>query len=192
MWRRHWDWHEGRRERVFERGDFKYVLLDLLRERPSHGYELIRRLEERVGGRYAPSPGVVYPTLQMLEDMGCVSVTQEEGRKVYAITEAGQRFLAERGERVEDIRERMRRWQRDAHGDDFHSPAHVLRELRRFWGGRGREWDLDAGRARRIGEVIARAKREIEQILTEPPRSAAAAAPPPTDTPPPDRRPDLV
>src|SRR5262245_1912732 len=83
MWRRHWGGPEGRGERMFEKGEFKYLILDLLQQQPAHGYELIRRLEERSGGHYAPSPGLVYPTLQMLEDMGCVAVTQESGRKVY-------------------------------------------------------------------------------------------------------------
>jgi DNA-binding PadR family transcriptional regulator len=175
MWREMGDWQGGRRERVFEKGDFKYVILDLLQERPSHGYELIRRLEERFGGRYAPSPGVVYPTLQMLEDMGCVSASQEEGRKVYAITDEGRRFLAERGARVDDIRERMHRWHGARHGHEAHDPAQALRDLGRLFGGRGRNWDFDADKLRRIGEVIARARREIEAILAEPTSGAAHA-----------------
>ena len=58
-----------RRGRVFEKGDLKYLILDLLKDEPSHGYELIRALEERFRGFYSPSPGSVYPTLQLLEDL---------------------------------------------------------------------------------------------------------------------------
>ena len=54
---------------MFEKGDLKYVILDLLKDEPSHGYEVIRKLEERSRGFYSPSPGSVYPTLQLLEDM---------------------------------------------------------------------------------------------------------------------------
>jgi DNA-binding PadR family transcriptional regulator len=183
---------EGRRERVFEKGDFKYVILDLLQEQPSHGYELIRRLEERFGGRYAPSPGVVYPTLQMLEDMGCVVASQEEGRKVYTITDAGRRFLAERGARVDDIRERMHRWHGEAHHGQHPHPLQMVRELAGFLGGRGRRWDLDEDKARRIGEVVARAKREIEAILAEPPAAGSAAGASRDAAPPPPRRPDFI
>jgi DNA-binding PadR family transcriptional regulator len=176
MWRRHGEWPEGRRERVFGKGDFKYVILGLLEEGPSHGYELIRRLEERSGGRYAPSPGVVYPTLQMLEDMGCVAASHEEGRKVYTITDEGRRFLADRGPRVEDIRERMHRWHGGGRGEELHHPLQALRDLGRVLGERGRSWDIDADQARRIGAVVARARQEIETILTERPPSGADAA----------------
>jgi len=61
-------WH-GRAARLFEQGDLKYVILRLLEEKPRHGYEIIKDLEGRFGGSYAPSPGTVYPTLTMLEDL---------------------------------------------------------------------------------------------------------------------------
>jgi len=77
------------RGQVFERGDLKYVILELVAEKPRHGYDVIQALEERFGGLYAPSPGAVYPTLQMLEDMGCVTVTERDGKKVYQITDEG-------------------------------------------------------------------------------------------------------
>jgi DNA-binding PadR family transcriptional regulator len=73
-----------------ERGALRGVLLDLLREAPKHGYELIRCFEERTQGRYVPSPGVLYPTLQLLEDQALVTSEPEGGRRVYRITEAGQ------------------------------------------------------------------------------------------------------
>ena len=76
--------------RLLEHGDLRFVILALLKDKPSHGYELIRALEERTGGAYRPSPGAIYPTLSLLEDEGFARPTGEQGgRKAYEITEAG-------------------------------------------------------------------------------------------------------
>lgn len=97
-----------RRGRVFEQGDLKYVILRLLSEKPRHGYEIIKELEERFVGTYTPSAGTVYPTLSLLEDMGFASVTLEEGgKKVYAITPEGATYLEENRSAVEGIFERI-------------------------------------------------------------------------------------
>jgi DNA-binding PadR family transcriptional regulator len=92
----HHDHHErhARRRfgRFFEHGDLRFVVLALLEEQPRHGYELMKELEERTGGAYRPSPGVVYPTLAMLEDEGLIrqAETPEGGRKLFEITDAGR------------------------------------------------------------------------------------------------------
>src|ERR671936_2095636 len=100
------------RGRVFERGDLKYVILELLAEQPRHGYDVIRALEDRFRGLYSPSPGSVYPVLQLLEDQGLVRGQEQDGRRIYAVTDAGRAFLAERAERTEQIRARAEaRWQ---------------------------------------------------------------------------------
>lgn len=83
----------GRRRR--RRGDIKYVLLELIAEQPRHGYDLIKAMEQRHAGFYRPSPGSVYPTLQLLEDAGHIQSEQVEGKKVYTITAAGQTLLEE-------------------------------------------------------------------------------------------------
>ena len=75
------------------RGDARYVLLDALREGPKHGYEIIKSLEQRSQGQYAPSPGTVYPTLQLLEDLGLVQADQGSQRRTFQLTEAGQTEL---------------------------------------------------------------------------------------------------
>ena len=95
--------------RMFGAGDLRYVILQLLAERPSHGYELIKAIGERMGGQYQPSPGVVYPMLTMLEEMGHATVTAEGTRKLYAITEEGQRALTENKAMVDAIFARMDR-----------------------------------------------------------------------------------
>lgn len=84
----------GRRRH--RRGDIKFALLELLAERPRHGYELIKELEQRYGGFYRPSPGTVYPTLQLLEEEGHLTVIEQDGKRVYTVTESGHALLAER------------------------------------------------------------------------------------------------
>lgn len=81
--------------RMFEHGALRWVLLSMIADKPSHGYELIKGIESRMGGTYAPSPGVIYPSLALLEDMGAVSVAAEGGKKRYAVTAEGRRLLEE-------------------------------------------------------------------------------------------------
>ena len=85
----------GEGHRFFGRGDVKFALLELLRERPMHGYEMMKALEEKSGGFYTPSAGTIYPTLQMLEDRNLVTAQEADGKKVYSITDAGRAFLEE-------------------------------------------------------------------------------------------------
>jgi DNA-binding PadR family transcriptional regulator len=163
----------GRRERIFDRGDLKYVILDLLSERPRHGYDIIRALEERFNGLYSPSPGTVYPTLQLLEDQGYVTSSQQDGKKVYTVTDAGRAFLAERADTIEAIRARMEA----GRGGDAHSEVHALMgELRGlaqtvFTRASRRALD-DPEKIRRLRGVVARAREEIDAILSgQPDRS---------------------
>jgi DNA-binding PadR family transcriptional regulator len=91
------DWgDEGPGRRRQPRGDIKFALLDLIKEQPRHGYDLIKTLEERSGGFYRPSPGVVYPSLQLLEEEGSVTSEVVDGKKVYTITDAGRQQLEQR------------------------------------------------------------------------------------------------
>ena len=80
------------RQQMFESGEVKYVILRLLKEKPRHGYEVIKALEEKMGGYYTPSAGTIYPTLQLLEDQGYVRAVETEGKKVYHITPEGEAF----------------------------------------------------------------------------------------------------
>jgi len=153
--------------RLFERGDLKYVVLQLLSERSAHGYEVIRALEERFGGMYTPSAGAVYPTLQMLEDLGYVTAAQQEGKKVYSITEEGRRFLVEQKDVVEGIRRRTRSWWNPHMRGELHDMKHEMRDLGRMIGHDAGRRLTDPETARRIREVITRARREIEDILRE-------------------------
>ena len=83
----------GGRHRVFDHGDLRFILLSMIAAKPAHGYDLIKALEERMGGGYSPSPGVIYPTLTMLEEQGLASIAAEDGKKLYCATDEGEAFL---------------------------------------------------------------------------------------------------
>jgi len=161
--------HSGRhaRSHLFEKGDLKYVILELVAEKPRHGYEVIRALEERFGGLYTPSPGAVYPTLQMLEDMGCVTVSEGDGKRVYQITDEGKRFLAEREEVVRGIHKRMRGWWTPSVRDDLRRLLGELREMAQAISRADRREWAKPEKLRRISEVVQHARAEIEEILSQ-------------------------
>ncbi len=98
----------GGPRRSFEQGELRWVILSLIAEKESHGYELIRAIEEKMGGAYSPSPGVIYPTLTLLEDLGYIAPVDAAGpKKAYAITPEGRAALEENKEQVEAIFARM-------------------------------------------------------------------------------------
>ncbi|MGZ2410703.1 DNA-binding PadR family transcriptional regulator [Sphingomonas sp. F9_3S_D5_B_2] len=100
--------HRGRR-RMFEGGELRLVLLKLIAEEPRHGYDLIRAIEDLTGGEYAPSPGVIYPTLTLLQDMGLIQEAAGEGpRKNFQATADGRQHLEERAEEVEGLLARLK------------------------------------------------------------------------------------
>jgi len=113
----HGKFGRGRGGRVFDHGDLRLVILDLIAEKPRYGYEVIKAIEEQLGGAYTPSPGVVYPTLILLDETGFATVSEAEGnKKLYAVTEAGKAHLAENQAAIEHIRQRIKET-REAHGE---------------------------------------------------------------------------
>ena len=104
-----WGGRRGRgRRRVFGSGELRLVLLKLIADEPRHGYDLIRAIEELTGGEYAPSPGVVYPTLTLLQDMGFIEESPVEGaRKPFQVTDEGRAHLEEKSDEVEELMERL-------------------------------------------------------------------------------------
>src|SRR5690349_25163346 len=93
--------------RMFDQGHLKFVILRLLEEKPRHGYEIIKEIEDRFGGMYSPSPGTVYPTLTMLEDLGYArALVDDSGKKTYTITPEGSAYLKEHSATVDGIFER--------------------------------------------------------------------------------------
>jgi DNA-binding PadR family transcriptional regulator len=133
------------------------VILDLIKDKPRYGYEVIRALEEHSHGFYSPSPGVVYPTLQMLEEMGHASVVEQDGKKVYSITEAGSQFLAERKDLADEVKSHMwHHWNPENIGAIGQGKM-MARRMRH----------ADPEKTARIREVVSRASGEIEAILGE-------------------------
>ncbi len=143
--------------RMFEQGDLKLVILRLLDEKPRHGYEIIKELEERSGGRYTPSAGAVYPTLTMLEDLGYAAATLEEGgKKVYVITDAGRAHLAENRPAVDELFERVGQIGDAVFGDSVRPAREAMIEL-------AKEFGTAMMHGRRSPEQI----NEIAKILKE-------------------------
>jgi len=147
--------------RMFGHGDLKLLLLALIEQQPRHGYELIRTIEDMFNGQYSPSPGTIYPTLTMLEEMGHVAVQSEEGgRKRYAITDAGRTFLDENREAVEAVTERTERSARMA--SKLAAPMAIrkaMHELKHALLMRSVKWDK--AEAERVIEIVERAARDI-------------------------------
>jgi DNA-binding PadR family transcriptional regulator len=154
-----------RRARMFQKGDFKYVILDLLKEKPSHGYEIIRALEERFHGFYVPSAGTVYPTLQLLEDMGYVKPSELDGKKVYTITEEGIRFLSEREQVMENIKDHLKSWWGVDNRRELRDTWHELRDLAHLVGRKVRHANPE--KIVRVKEILSRTAKEIEAILED-------------------------
>ena len=157
--------HGFGRESPFSKGDLKYVILDLLKEKPRYGYEVIRALEERSHGFYTPSPGVVYPTLQMLEEMGYASAAERDGKKIYTITEDGINFLAEQKDFTDKVKSHMRRHWNPENIGMFAQMMAEFGELASMMGHRARH--VAPEKIDRIREVVSHAAEEIKAILEE-------------------------
>jgi len=152
--------------RFFGPGEVRLALLSMLGEAPMHGYELMKRLEERSGGIYRASAGTVYPTLQQLEDEGLVASETQDGKKIYRLTDAGRRELERNEEAVRAIWQRARRWQdwRNAFDPDaaeIRGPAErLVKEAFRAVAG---EFATHQ-RLERVREILLRALRELEGL----------------------------
>jgi DNA-binding PadR family transcriptional regulator len=150
-----------RHSRIFAKGDIKYVILDLIKDKPSYGYEIMHSLEQHFHGFYSPSAGSVYPTLQMLEDIGYVSSSERE--KTYTITEEGKKFLEERKITVSGIKSHMRYWREDNDREELRDTFYDLRRMVRLVTRKTRRLDTD--KLKKIREIIEQASRHIEQII---------------------------
>lgn len=147
--------------RMFGHGDLRLLLLALIEQQPRHGYELIRIIEEMFNGQYSPSPGAIYPTLTMLEEIGHAAVQPEAGgRKSYAITDEGRAFLEENREAVEAVMEQTRHSARmaarAAMPENVHKAMHALKHALLM---RGTDWSKAEGQ--RVAKILARAASDI-------------------------------
>ena len=157
--------HRGGMGRVFEQGGLKYVILRLLEEKPRHGYEIIKELEDRFGGAYSPSPGTVYPTLTMLEDLGYAKVSPDEGgRKVYVITPEGSAYLKEHSTTVDSIFERIGRFMEGFLDQPMMDVNTSFRRVAKNAYTFASKNVNDAAKLQRVKEILDRASAELEQL----------------------------
>ncbi len=148
-----------------DRGVVRYLILDAIVQRPRHGYEIIQAIEERSGGTYRPSPGVVYPTLQMLEELGHTRVEELEARKVYAITAEGKRDLAEHSDEVRDFYEDAGEGSWDDFADELRDLTQRVGRMFKSIGRAARRGRLTPSNMRRLRLVLDEAMTKIETIL---------------------------
>ena len=151
--------------RMFEQGDLKLVILRLLEEKPRHGYEIIKELEERSGGRYAPSPGTVYPTLTMLEEMGHASSAQADGgKKVYSITDAGRTYLRDNRTTVDNVFERLSELGASIFGDAVRPAHEAMGELGRAYWRATMRGPKTPETITKVAEILRRAAADLEAL----------------------------
>jgi DNA-binding PadR family transcriptional regulator len=150
----------GPRGRMFGQGDLRLLLLALIADKPSHGYDLIRTIEAKFGGTYAPSAGAVYPTLTLLEEQELVeSAAEAGGKKSYSATLAGRQFLAENSEQVKALMARIDIMAASKSGGEMpDSILHAIQTLRHAIMAKG-GWNGEE--AARIRAILDKAAREI-------------------------------
>lgn len=159
----------------------KYALLWLLQERPMHGYEMIKALEQRSGGFYSPSPGSIYPTLQMLEEGGYVTSSEVEGKKVYTINDAGRALLSGDPRNEEGFAGPP--WMR-RHGPgervsrlEIQTLRKEAMEVARLFAIAGRSSINDPEQLARLRGIIERARGELNSLISGEPTAPAADQP---------------
>ena len=155
----------GERRRMFDGGELRLVLLTLIDDEPRHGYDLIRHIEELTGGSYAPSPGVIYPTLTMLDDMGLIEARQSDGaKKLFAITDAGRTELEANNETVEAALARLTAVGEETQRTDSASVRRAMGNLRQVLMDRLGDRDLDKTALHDIVALIDEAAQKIERL----------------------------
>jgi DNA-binding PadR family transcriptional regulator len=151
--------------RVFEHGDLRWVVLALIAEQPRHGYEIIKEIEDRLGGAYSPSPGVIYPTLTLLEETGLIAVKESDGgRKLYAVTGEGEAQLKTHQDGVSSLFERMAGVRERSAGGVSPRVVRAMENLKTALRLRLEQGPLDEAQAQRLAEALDAAALAIEQV----------------------------
>ena len=155
----------GRRGRMFAQGELRLVLLALIAENPRHGYELIKEIEEMTGGSYAPSPGAVYPTLQLLEDEGSITEADAEGaKKPFKVTPQGEAELEERSDEVKDLMRRLGRHGERTTTVRSHDLFRAMGNLGSVLKNRAKAGKLDENTINEIVDMIDEMAKRIERL----------------------------
>jgi DNA-binding PadR family transcriptional regulator len=155
----------GRRRRVFDSGELQLVLLKLIADQPRHGYELIRAIEELTGGAYVPSPGVIYPTLTLLQDMGRIEEAASEGaRKPFAVTTAGTAELEARKQDVEILLARLAQLATASARSDGGPVRRAMGNLRAVLSNRLDHDEVQTETLHEVAAILDEAARKIERL----------------------------
>ena len=156
---------EGRSRRMFDGGELRLVLLKLIADEPRHGYDLIRQIEELTGGAYAPSPGVVYPTITLLDDMGLIAQQQSEGaKKAFAVTDAGTAELDANKELVGTLFARLAALGEERQKTDVKSVRRAMGNLREVLINRLSAGDFNDATLHDVVALIDEAAQKIERL----------------------------
>lgn len=155
----------GRRRRMFDSGELRLVLLKLIADEPRHGYDLIRQIEELTGGAYAPSPGVIYPTLTLLGDMGLIEAADSDGaKKLFAITAAGQSELDANKDAIDALIARLTEVGEERQRTDSASVRRAMGNLKAVLMNRLGDRDLDEATLHEVVALIDEAAQKIERL----------------------------
>jgi DNA-binding PadR family transcriptional regulator len=160
------DWGRKRkRRRMFGSGELRLVLLKLIADEPRHGYDLIKAIEELTDGSYSPSPGVIYPTLSLLEDSGLIEAQEtDSARKAFAATEAGIAELEEKKEEVESLIARLTHAGERQGGKGRTSVKRAMGNLFTVLGHRIARGDIDEETVNAVTAIIDEAAQKIERL----------------------------
>jgi DNA-binding PadR family transcriptional regulator len=148
-----------------DRGIVRYLVLDAIGRQPRHGYEIIQAIEERSGGTYRPSAGVIYPTLQLLEELGHARIEEREARKVYAITAEGKSELAEHAEDVKDFYQNAEEGSWEDFADELRDLTRRVSRIFKSIGRSARRGRLTPSTMKKLHAVLDEAILKIESIL---------------------------
>jgi DNA-binding PadR family transcriptional regulator len=155
----------GGRRRVFDSGELRLVLLKLIEEQPRHGYDLIREIEDRTGGAYAPSPGVIYPTLTLLDDMGLIAQATSEGaKKQFAITEVGAAELLAKADEVKALFQRLAELGAMREKTDGATIRRAMGNLRMVLGNRLSADDVTTDTLHDVAALLDEVAQKIERL----------------------------
>nr|WP_232280410.1 PadR family transcriptional regulator [Sphingomonas sp. PAMC 26605] len=154
-----------RGRRMFDGGELRLVLLKLIADEPRHGYDLIRSIEELTGGAYAPSPGVVYPTLTLLDEMELIEAREAEGaKKRFAITAGGTAHLAENAELVEALFARLAEVGAERARTDSASVRRAMGNLKEVLMHKLRAEEVEKETLHQLVALIDEAAQKIERL----------------------------
>lgn len=147
-----------RDSRLLRRGDIRVLVLEVLSKQPMHGYEVVKEISGIFGGLYSPSPGIVYPTLQWLEDEGYIAITEKGGKKTYKVTASGAKFYEEN---KVDLERLLKGWKQAREGGKLELLEAGMK-LRRTMGLVSR--DLDKDKAKKAAAILEDARKKLEKL----------------------------